>query len=235
MRERFSIGLRVGGWIATIAAIVLAARAVAYSFAPPTPTGRTLEGATGGPPLVLGLVACLLAVAVAVTLVGTAAVAISERRRLEPLSIVDSRGIRPRRIVLQTLFLFLAASAAFALFESYLHWRAGLGWHGLHCLTGPGHRDALPFLAALSVVATAVVAATDHVLAWLRRAIGRLFGVASRASSALRRRLRPARQSLWAAFERVSSLGARAPPPTLLVLPATAFAGALCDSRRAHI
>ena len=33
------------------------------------------------------------------------------------------------------------------LLESYLHWRAGLGFHGLLCLLGPVHRDALPILA----------------------------------------------------------------------------------------
>ena len=31
--------------------------------------------------------------------------------------------------------------------ESTIHWREGLGWHGLHCLLGPVHRDAIPILA----------------------------------------------------------------------------------------
>src|SRR2546423_2253975 len=60
---------------------------------------------------------------------------------------------------------------AFALLESYIHWRAGLGWHGLHCLTGPVHRNALPILGALSLLGAALGAALDHVLAWLRRTI----------------------------------------------------------------
>ena len=36
-----------------------------------------------------------------------------------------------------------------------LHWRAGLGFHGLDCLLGPVHRDALPILAALRVIVAA--------------------------------------------------------------------------------
>jgi hypothetical protein len=70
--------------------------------------------------------------------------------------------------------LAVATSFAFSIFESYLHWRAGLGWHGLHCLIGPVHRDAVPLLAALSAVAVAVVAAVEHVVAWMRRTIARL-------------------------------------------------------------
>jgi hypothetical protein len=49
------------------------------------------------------------------------------------------------------------------LFEAYLHWRAGLGWHGLHCLVGPVHRDLIPFETALSFVAAAVIARARHV------------------------------------------------------------------------
>ena len=67
-----------------------------------------------------------------------------------------------------------ATCFAFALFESWEHWRAGLGWHGLHCLTGPAHRNAIPILAALSLVAAALAAALEHVLAWMRRTIARL-------------------------------------------------------------
>jgi hypothetical protein len=58
---------------------------------------------------------------------------------------------------------------AFALTESYIHWRAGLGWHGIHCLIGPVHRDVIPILGALSLVAAALVATLEHVLAWMRR------------------------------------------------------------------
>ena len=53
-------------------------------------------------------------------------------------------------------------------------WRAGLGWHGLHCLVGPVHRDAIPLLAALSLVAVALFAAVEHLLGWMRRTLARL-------------------------------------------------------------
>jgi hypothetical protein len=58
--------------------------------------------------------------------------------------------------------------------ESYLHWRAGLGWHGLHCLIGPVHRDAIPVVAGLSLFATAAHAAFEHLLAWARRLVALL-------------------------------------------------------------
>jgi hypothetical protein len=73
--------------------------------------------------------------------------------------------------------LAVVSSLSFALFESTLHWRAGLGWHGLSCLTGPVHRDALPILVALSLVAAAAFAAGEHVVAWLRRTLARLAAV----------------------------------------------------------
>ena len=67
--------------------------------------------------------------------------------------------------------LFVASSLVFDALESYLHWRAGLGFHGLHCLIGPVHRDALPLLAAASLVAAAVVAAASHLVRWMRRTL----------------------------------------------------------------
>jgi hypothetical protein len=70
--------------------------------------------------------------------------------------------------------LFLATSFAFAMLESTIHWREGLGWHGLHCLLGPVHRDAIPILAALSLLAVAVHGTVEHLLAWARRLFARL-------------------------------------------------------------
>ena len=83
-------------------------------------------------------------------------------------------ALRLGRLLVRALVLFLATSLGFALFESWQHWRAGLGWHGLLRLTGPVHRNALPILAALSLVAAALAAALEHVLAWMRRTIARL-------------------------------------------------------------
>jgi hypothetical protein len=73
-------------------------------------------------------------------------------------------------IARRSLGLTLGSSALFAAVESYIHWRAGLGFHGVHCLLGPVHRDALPFLGALSVLAAAGSVAAAHALGWIRRA-----------------------------------------------------------------
>src|SRR5262249_34937684 len=64
--------------------------------------------------------------------------------------------------------LYVTSAFAFAMFESYLHWRAGLGFHGLSCLVGPVHRNAIPLLAALALLAAALAEAAGHLLAWAR-------------------------------------------------------------------
>jgi uncharacterized protein YcnI len=218
MSERCLVCLRALGWLVAITAVLIFARVLVYSLVPhPTPIGERLEGETGGPVLVIGLVACALAVGVSVAIVATAAVAVAERRRLEPLATSTSSGIRPVRVARQAFVLFAASSIAFALLESYLHWRAGLGWHGLRCLTGPVHRDALPFLASLSLLASAAIAAGGHVLAWLRRVIGRLVARVPRVVARVRRYRWSARESILAPHREVASLGARAPPRSLLV------------------
>jgi hypothetical protein len=78
-------------------------------------------------------------------------------------------------------------------------------------LTGPAHRNAIPILAALSLVAAALAAALEHVLAWMRRTI----------AAALRARLAPIPLPvLFAPVQSalvpaaVASLGARGPPLT---------------------
>ena len=55
---------------------------------------------------------------------------------------------------------------------------AGLGWHGLHCVFGPVHRNLLPIDAALSVIAAATATALEHVVRWMRRTLQRLASVA---------------------------------------------------------
>src|SRR4029450_1604777 len=74
----------------------------------------------------------------------------------------------------------VVAAPASGLLEAFIHWRAGLGWHGLHCLFGPVHRDLLPIETVLSFVAAAILAAAWHVGAWMRRTLARLAAVLPR-------------------------------------------------------
>lgn len=134
-------------------------------------------------------VAIGIALAVAAATVGIAALALRERMFLDPALDVPAPGIRPVRILARTATLWASTSLAFAYLESYLHWRQGLGWHGLHCLTGPVHRDAIPILAALSIVAVALRLCADHLIAWMRRTIRRLL---ARPLSRVARGARPA-------------------------------------------
>ena len=91
--------------------------------------------------------------------------ALLERRVAQPFGVA-------RAFVLAAT-LAVTSSVAGGLFEAYLHWRAGLGWHGLHCLVGPVHRDLLPFETGLSLVAAALIAAGRHLVAWMRRTFAR--------------------------------------------------------------
>ena len=162
-------------WLPLAALVVLAARALAYALAPrPTIVGNELERQAGGPGLVVtALVALGGAGLVATAVCWVAALAVRERRLLS-----GERGggltLRPLRVAGAAAGLFVATSLAFATLESYLHWRAGLGFHGLHCLVGPVHRDAMPILGALSLLAAAAEAAARHLLAWMRRTLAAL-------------------------------------------------------------
>ena len=156
---------------AAVILVVLAARSLAYA-AEPSPSARFLRHEAGGPavPLVaivaLGL--CALAAVVVCSLV---ALAVRER------ALLERRVAHPfasARTVVLAVALTLTSCFAGGMLEAYLHWRAGLGWHGLHCLVGPVHRDLIPFEAGLSFVAAAVVAASRHVAAWMRRTFARL-------------------------------------------------------------
>jgi len=153
-------------WPAAIALLVLCARVLAYALAP-SPLARVLERSAGGPSLVtVALVSLGLAAAASTLVVWLASLGVRERARLRPERVAPA--LRLRRLGLRAVVLYVASSLAFALFESYLHWRAGLGFHGLSCLFGPVHRDAIPLLAALALVAAALAEAAGHVLAWMR-------------------------------------------------------------------
>ena len=170
--------IRAAVWAALLAAVVLVARVVLYSLAPvQTVTVERLEHKAGGPHLATVLASSVaIAVLLAAAVLWLAAVAVRERLALERRTLVSRPTLPLARIALRALLLFVAACMAFAYFESYLHWREGLGWHGFHCITGPVHRDAIPFLAAFSLLAVALHAAGEHLLAWARRIVALLAG-----------------------------------------------------------
>ena len=156
-------------WPPVVALLVLCARALAYAVAP-SPLARVLERSAGGPSLVtVTLVSLGIASTVSVLVVWLASVGVRERARLRPERIPPR--LRIRRLAIRAVALYLASSLAFATFESYLHWRAGLGFHGLSCLVGPVHRNAIPFLAALALAAAALAEAAGHIYAWMRAAV----------------------------------------------------------------
>jgi hypothetical protein len=160
-------------WTLLTAAVVLATRTIVYALSPSqTQLVTELEHRTG-PPQLIGVCVgvALAAAALAAAALWLAVVAVRERLALEHRELVDAPVVRPARLAVRAFALFLAASFAFAMLESYLHWRAGLGWHGLHCLIGPVHRDAIPLLAGLSLLGVAAHGAIEHLLAWAHRLV----------------------------------------------------------------
>jgi hypothetical protein len=195
-------------WLGIGALVVLCARSLAYALSP-SPLAVAFEHKAGGPALPLVVIGALVVgFGLAAAIVVVAAIGVRERALVERL---QAPRLRLGRLALRAAVLFVAGSLAFVLFESYLHWRAGLGWHGLRCLTGPVHRDVIPILGGLSLIAAALAAALEHVLAWMRRTIDVI--------RAARPRFAPA--PLVIAFVpvhaptarlAVASLGARGPP-----------------------
>jgi hypothetical protein len=159
----------IGG--AAVTLVVLLARTLAYA-AEPEPSARFLAQRAGGPALpVLALVSLSIGFVLAVTLCSLVALGVRERALLErrqaaPFGVVRSLAL--------ALALTVVTCVVGGLFEAYLHWRAGLGWHGLHCLVGPVHRDLIPLETSLSFVAAAVITAARHVSLWMRRTFARL-------------------------------------------------------------
>jgi hypothetical protein len=151
--------------------VVLAARALAYA-AVPDPSARFLQHEAGGPALpavalaVLGICAVLALIVCWLVAVAVRERALIERRAAAPFAIARTLSL--------AAWLALTTCFAGGMLEAYLHWRAGLGWHGLHCLFGPVHRDVIPYETGLSFLAAAVIAAAGHVVAWMRRTFARL-------------------------------------------------------------
>jgi hypothetical protein len=155
----------------TVTLVVLLARTLAYATVP-GPSARFLARRAGGPTLpalalvVLGIGAVLAVIVCWLVAVAVRERALLERRDADPFAVVRTCGL--------ALVLTLTTCLAGGLFEAYLHWRAGLGWHGLHCLVGPVHRGLIPFEAGLSLLAAAILAAVRHVSRWMRRTFARL-------------------------------------------------------------
>ena len=134
-----------------------------------------LEHKTGGPRLtgvVIGVL--VLAAALAAAVLWLAAIAVRERLALEARELVARPRLDVRRLAPSRCGALRLHSLAFALLESTIHWRAGLGWHGLDCLLGPVHRQAIGVLAGLSLLAVAIHGAVEHLLAWARRLVALL-------------------------------------------------------------
>jgi hypothetical protein len=168
--------MRAAVWAVLGAMVVLATRTIVYALAPwQSLAVLQLEHKAGGPHLAVVLgVSVAVAALVAAAVLWLAVVAVRERLALEPRTLLDRPRLSFLRLGLRVVVFFAATSLAFAYFESYLHWRAGLGWHGLHCLVGPVHRNAIPVLAGLSLLVVAGHGAVEHLLAWARRLVALL-------------------------------------------------------------
>ena len=201
---------RAIAWPAAVALVVLGSRTIAYAISP-SPLAAELSHQAGGPALpVITVVAILLALAFSATVVWLATLGVHERRLLETRPVVEEPRLRLGLLAARALALWLVAMPAFAYLESTIHWREGLGWHGLHCLTGPVHRNAIPILGALSLATAALAAALEHVFAWMRRTLASIAGPRRIAGIVVLAEPHSATLLPPAAF--AAPLGARGPP-----------------------
>lgn len=201
---------RAAAWLGVVTLIVLGSRTIVYALSP-SPLALELSHQAGGPTLpVIAIVAVLLAVCTSAVVVWLAALGVRERRLLETKPVIADHRLRLRLLAGRALALWLVTMPSFAYLESFIHWRQGLGWHGLHCLVGPVHRNAIPVLGALSLVAAALAAALDHVLAWMRRTLASLAGPPRVTGALTIMRPHTGAPPLAAAF--ATTLGARGPP-----------------------
>jgi hypothetical protein len=168
---------RALGWLAFVVLLELITRAVVYGLAPSAgETSRALGGHLGGPGFAAVLVVALgIGGLLSVTAVWLASVGVRERWALTE----DRLAGGPPRIalgpvLLRALALTVAGWLTFAGIETVIHLREGLGIHGLECLVGPVHRNALPVVGGIALVASALLSAARLVLAWMRRTVGRL-------------------------------------------------------------
>lgn len=168
---------RAIGWLGVVVLLELVARAVVYGLAPTaTESSRVLGGQLGGPGFVAVLIVAMgLAVLLSAGLVWLASLGVRERWALAE----DRPAAGPPRIALLPILGRAAALAVvgwltFASIETAIHLHEGMGFHGLECLIGPVHRNALPVIGGLALLASALVSAARLLLAWMRRTVGRL-------------------------------------------------------------
>jgi hypothetical protein len=173
--------IRLLSRLVAAALVVLMARSIAYALAP-SPAARVFEHRAGGPALpVLTLVVLAVGCSLAVAICWLAALGVRERELLERRRLAaPPPRFRPVRTLTLALALSVVTSVVGGLLEAYLHWRAGLGWHGMHCVFGPVHRSLLPIATSLSFVAAALLAAAEHVVGWMRRTFALLRAVPPR-------------------------------------------------------
>jgi hypothetical protein len=172
---RLSLPTRALVWAVLTTLVVLGSRTLAYALTPPSPAAARLLGQLGGPgPVLVAVTALGLALVLGGALLWLASVGAGERAALAG---VRALRLRLRPVLVRALALFAVSSLVFAALESYIHYRAGLGFHWLHCLLGPVHRDALPLLGSLSLLAAAVHGAAAHLLGAVEQHAGRLVGL----------------------------------------------------------
>jgi len=201
---------RALAWSVAAALIVVGSRTIVYALSP-SPLAAEFSHRAGGPALpAVAVASAALGLVLSVAVVSLAALGVRERLLLETRPVVGLPRLRLGLLVARALALWLVTMPAFALLESYIHWRQGLGWHGLHCLTGQVHRNAIPVLGALSLVAAAVAAALEHVFAWMRRTLARI--AAPARAVGIVRGARPAFVGVAPLAALVGALGARGPP-----------------------
>lgn len=188
--------------------VVLTGRSIAYAITPGI-AARVLEHRAGGPSLpVIAMVALALAASAAIIVCWLASIAVQERALLEDRA---APRFRVGRMLALALVLVLVTTITGGFLEAYIHWRAGLGWHGLDCIAGPVHRNLVPIDGALSLVAAAVLAAAEHVSRWMGRTFAALREIPPRPQ--VRSGAAPLPPGDVPRFSpRIASGGPRAPP-----------------------
>jgi hypothetical protein len=173
---------RAAAWLGVVALLELVTRAVVYGLAPsPTEASIELGGHLGGPGFALTLVVALgLGAVLSTGLVWFASIGVRERWELaEERPLGGPPRVALGRLAARAVALTVVGWLVFAGIETVIHLREGLGFHGLDCLVGPVHRNALPVIGGLALLASALISVGGLVLAWMRRTVGRL--VAPRA------------------------------------------------------